>query len=620
MLTSCPPPHAVSDVTKLAANEEGSSAGPGVMSATLVERPFTPDECAAVQAPTVGNAEAIEGYVPRRATRRVTSEGRSGRAAKGEATPSSQAPSARKDCRSSGLIVGLGTQVRGPPVTGKNGERETGGKSEAGGTKSKFAKERQNSARDLQKRGKGGTGSTSTEAGATLQDPDLEWSRRLDESAADAGISISRYAGGGREERNSGETKSATGETKPVPVKPKPAGSNPEPMERNPEPIESKSVTKGAKPAPVKMRSAHVEAKPIPVETRPSLANKEPGLVQRLPESGVTSSSFGVTEFLEKRDQKTGGKMQKEAGGNAPSVVEPAEKVTKSPTTGTSFKAESGLPRKSTSTTDSKAEQGLPDPETDLRLQSAQAVASALAEAAARVQSGELDESEAMQMLGMTVQPANEGPPAGADADWGGDAHRGTEISGMEREEGANGESVSSGRVLKGLAPGRVLEKTDSKAGGEQSKKKSNVKTSSRPSVTPEEEEEPGQEWMGAPPIGFSAELSQFGNLWMAFDSWISGETLQFLRSTDSTSGTSSTVNAGGREYGPRVVLENGASAAIRKAFQECVGRALPDVQRALQLKVPRPELEEALVSSSIGFVLANFSVDCIHLFFGVFK
>lgn len=442
------------------------------MSATLVER--TPDDVSAkVSAPEVGHPDAIEGYVPRRGARQKLADGSAG--AKGGSL------------RSRKVVASAKAEKKVHQVFGSEKARKVDTR--------KIVPERE------------GADPTTSEVGTGLADTDEEWSRRLDESAAEAGISVSRYTEGGKES-------------------------------------------------------------PVLGEAEATSASK-----QRLEvsSSGMTSEAGPSKRSAEERGSKVHGKSR--------------ECVVESDSMGAN------------GSTDSGREPGQPGAETDLRLQSAQAVARALAEAAARVESGEVDATEAMEILGMTVQPANEGAPRGsrrgAHERTGG---RLTEISELESEEGL----VESGGVKRGLETGGVVERNESENGQSGQEPGRNAASTSGPSVTAEEDkgDDSGQGWMGAPPPGFSAELSQFGQLWTALDSWISADTLRFLHGTERFPGEGGVVCAGGKDYEPRVTLENGASAAIRRGFQECVRRALPDVQRAMQLKVARPGLEEALVRS----------------------
>ncbi|GAQ83472.1 hypothetical protein KFL_001500020 [Klebsormidium nitens] len=462
------------DVTKRRPEEEGSSASPAVMSATLVER--TPGDVSAdVSAPEAGQSDAIEGYVPRRGAQKRSVDGSVG---------------ARS--RKSGPVKGAASREAERKVEQESGLQKNG---ETDATKVVSGRREA----DLTMAGMGtGFG----ESGA-------EWSRRLDQSAAEAGISVSRYTEGEKES--------------PVPTE---AGSTDEASRQR---IDAASSGMTSEPRPSK-RSAEEKGK------------------------AHGAAGKGVVESLKK-------------GANG--------------------------------ATDFASDRGQPEEEPDLRLQSAQAVATALAEAAARVETGEFDATEAMQSLGMTVQPANEGAPSGSRRDARSKRASAslTEISGLENEEGPE----ESGGVKRGLETGGVVERNESENRQTEQGRGSNATSTSGASVTPEEDEDDdsGQGWMGAPPQGFSAELSQFGRLWTALDSWISADTLRFLHGPDAffQGGESEggVISVGGRDYEPRVVLDNGASAAIRRAFQECVRRALPDVQRAMQLKVPRPELEEAL-------------------------
>eukprot|EP00850_Spirogloea_muscicola_P016889 SM000141S00833 [mRNA] locus=s141:7428:10147:+ [translate_table: standard] len=169
----------------------------------------------------------------------------------------------------------------------------------------------------------------------------------------------------------------------------------------------------------------------------------------------------------------------------------------------------------------------------DARLASAEAMAEALACAAAAVEAGEVDCSLAASVMGVAIQAAGQ-PPA------------------CSGEESA--------------ADDEATDETDN------------------------DEDDDG--WLDQPPAGFWSKLSPFGSLWMALEGWISAASIAFFYKRPQSG--DAWLELGGREYGPRTVLRDGTSAGIAKTFAECVGRSLPEVQQALRLSVSNSALQQA--------------------------
>eukprot|EP00850_Spirogloea_muscicola_P000688 SM000002S05768 [mRNA] locus=s2:2173007:2175798:+ [translate_table: standard] len=169
----------------------------------------------------------------------------------------------------------------------------------------------------------------------------------------------------------------------------------------------------------------------------------------------------------------------------------------------------------------------------DERLASAEAMAEALACAAAAVEAGEVDCSLAASVMGVAIQAAGQSPAC-------------------SREESA--------------ADDEATDETDN------------------------DEDDDG--WLDQPPAGFWSKLSPFGSLWMALEGWISAASIAFFYKRPQSG--DAWLELGGREYGPRTVLRDGTSAGIAKTFAECVGRSLPEVQQALRLSVSNSALQQA--------------------------
>lgn len=182
----------------------------------------------------------------------------------------------------------------------------------------------------------------------------------------------------------------------------------------------------------------------------------------------------------------------------------------------------------------------------DFRLESAEAFAKALTEAANAVASGEVDANEAVSKVGICIVPGT-----------------------YDQEP----ETIQND-----------VEKLDS----------TQPIRASLPPAVDEEAYDARECWYDDPPEGFSLELSPFATMWMALDQWITCSSLAHLYGRDDSDADDfSTVN--GREYPRKIVSGGGLSTEIERTVASCISRALPRVVQSLRLPTPVSSLEQAL-------------------------
>lgn len=180
------------------------------------------------------------------------------------------------------------------------------------------------------------------------------------------------------------------------------------------------------------------------------------------------------------------------------------------------------------------------------RLESAEAFAKALTEAANAVASGEVDANEAVSKVGICIVPGT-----------------------YDQEP----ETVQND-----------VEKLDS----------TQPIWASLPPAVDEEAYDARDCWYEDPPEGFSLELSPFATMWMALDQWITCSSVAHLYGRDDSDADDfSTVN--GREYPRKIVSGGGLSTEIERTVATCISRALPRVVQSLRLPTPVSSLEQAM-------------------------
>lgn len=180
------------------------------------------------------------------------------------------------------------------------------------------------------------------------------------------------------------------------------------------------------------------------------------------------------------------------------------------------------------------------------RLESAEAFAKALTEAANAVASGEVDANEAVSKVGICIVPGTYD---------------------QEPETVQNDvETLDSTQPI----------------------------WASLPPAVDEEAYDARDCWYEDPPEGFSLELSPFATMWMALDQWITCSSVAHLYGRDDSDADDfSTVN--GREYPRKIVSGGGLSTEIERTVATCISRALPRVVQSLRLPTPVSSLEQAM-------------------------
>lgn len=180
------------------------------------------------------------------------------------------------------------------------------------------------------------------------------------------------------------------------------------------------------------------------------------------------------------------------------------------------------------------------------RLESAEAFAKALTEAANAVASGEVDANEAVSKVGICIVP-------------------GTYDQEPETVQNDVETLVSTQPIWASLPPAVDEEAYDAR-----------------------------DCWYEDPPEGFSLELSPFATMWMALDQWITCSSVAHLYGRDDSDADDfSTVN--GREYPRKIVSGGGLSTEIERTVATCISRALPRVVQSLRLPTPVSSLEQAM-------------------------
>lgn len=215
----------------------------------------------------------------------------------------------------------------------------------------------------------------------------------------------------------------------------------------------------------------------------------------------------------------------------------------------------------------------------DPRVESATAMAAALADVARAVEGGQLDASRAADAAGIAIRPpdgATWRPPGGA--------------GGRSPANNVEGHSASPVGDAAG-GDGDVAEQPSGRLPPEEKDESDDML-----------EEREGSTWLDAPPRGFKREVSLFGETWMALEEWVSADTVAFLSGARAANGGG---GGGQMEYRRRAVAPNGKSAQITRTFSECVARALPDVAQSLHLSVALSTLQQAM-----GKLVRTFSFE----------
>eukprot|EP00249_Psilotum_nudum_P018918 c27020_g1_i1 orf=85-2037(+) len=185
------------------------------------------------------------------------------------------------------------------------------------------------------------------------------------------------------------------------------------------------------------------------------------------------------------------------------------------------------------------------------RLESAEALAAALTEAATAVASGNADVDEAVARAGICIRP-------------------------MPYEE--------EDRML-------VMSSVEDTGQGSSMKRLEALQSQDELDL---EMVDPLECWYSAPPKEFKAELSSFGVIWMALDGWISAASIAYIYGRDASE-EENFVTVNGREYTRKMRIGDGVSSGIERTISGWISRVLPGVVEALRLSVPVSTLEQAL-------------------------
>ncbi|KAF5199567.1 Rna polymerase ii subunit b1 ctd phosphatase rpap2-like protein [Thalictrum thalictroides] len=190
-----------------------------------------------------------------------------------------------------------------------------------------------------------------------------------------------------------------------------------------------------------------------------------------------------------------------------------------------------------------------------IRLESAEACALALSQAAEAVASGEVDVTNAVSEAGIMIFP--------------------------QPHEGDNNSHKDENMTELDSVP---------------------LKWPTKPGVLNSEVFGPEDSWYDPPPEGFSLNLSSFATMYMALFGWTTSSFLAYIYGQDENSHEEfSLVN--GREYPYKIVLSDGRSSEIKLAMAGCLSRALPKVATDLRLKTPISTIEK-----EVGHLLNTMS------------
>ncbi|CAN0922609.1 Putative RNA polymerase II subunit B1 CTD phosphatase RPAP2 homolog [Linum grandiflorum] len=200
------------------------------------------------------------------------------------------------------------------------------------------------------------------------------------------------------------------------------------------------------------------------------------------------------------------------------------------------------------------------DDEDKLLLESAEACAKALSQAAEAVASGQVDTADAMSELGLIILP------------------QANNIDQNDLTDDDNTEQEDLGTIQ---WPGK-------------------------PGIPPSDMFDPDESWFDGPPEGFSLELSPFATMWMALFEWVTSSSLAYIYGKDDSS-HEDYLSVNGREYPRKIVsADGGHSSEIKQTVESCLARALPAVVADLRLPIPVSTLEQGVVRLSNTMTFMN--------------
>ncbi|KAL0547401.1 hypothetical protein IC582_017335 [Cucumis melo] len=102
---------------------------------------------------------------------------------------------------------------------------------------------------------------------------------------------------------------------------------------------------------------------------------------------------------------------------------------------------------------------------------------------------------------------------------------------------------------------------------------------------------DPSDSWYDAPPEGFSLTLSSFATMWMAIFAWVTSSSLAYIYGKDDKFHEEFQY-IDGKEYPSKIVSADGRSSEIKQTLAGCLTRAIPGLASELKLSTPISRLE----------------------------
>ncbi|CAK9324503.1 unnamed protein product [Citrullus colocynthis] len=105
---------------------------------------------------------------------------------------------------------------------------------------------------------------------------------------------------------------------------------------------------------------------------------------------------------------------------------------------------------------------------------------------------------------------------------------------------------------------------------------------------------DPSDSWYDAPPEGFSLTLSSFATMWMAIFAWITSSSLAYIYGKDDKF-HEEFLYIDGKEYPRKIVSADGRSSEIKQTLAGCLTRSIPGLASELKLSTPISSLEHGM-------------------------
>ncbi|XP_022980004.1 putative RNA polymerase II subunit B1 CTD phosphatase RPAP2 homolog isoform X1 [Cucurbita maxima] len=182
-----------------------------------------------------------------------------------------------------------------------------------------------------------------------------------------------------------------------------------------------------------------------------------------------------------------------------------------------------------------------------LRVESAEACAMALSQAAEAITSGQNEVSDAVSEAGIIILP---------------------------RPSDANEEVSTNGKNI--------------------SEPYSSSEKSNKPGILHSDLFDPEDSWYDSPPEGFSLTLSSFATMWMAIFAWMTSSSLAYIYGKDEKFHEEFQY-IDGREYPRKIVSADGRSSEIKQTLAGCLTRSIPGLASELKLSTPISSLEHGM-------------------------